>query len=190
MGIFARVLGQFDDDGLIPLLGFGDRKTTDQYVFSMKPAWKSCEGIDDVLATYAAVLPGLDLAGPTSFAPLIRRVIDLVKKYKTPELTVLLICADGQVTATKETEAAIVEASKYPISIICVGVGDGPWEDMYRFDDDLPARKVDNFQFVDLARATEEAVAKGRTLDDYFALSCLAELPEQITAFKKLRILP
>ncbi len=130
-----------------------------------------------------------ELAGPTSFKPIIDKAIEIVERQRGYHI--LWILCDGQVTHERETIStciiippfcisnwfvlcvllvrpsvytlhafpqiaravcclylsvaeAIVEASKYPLSIICIGIGDGPWEAMQDFDDKLPAREFDN----------------------------------------------
>ncbi|WAR14630.1 CPNA2-like protein [Mya arenaria] len=162
ISILGETLEPFDDDGLIPAFGFGDVSTKDRSVFPF------------LSEAYRGVASRVRLSGPTNFAPLIYRAIDIVRE--TRSYHILVIVADGQVTSEQATRAAIVEASKWPLSIILVGVGDGPWEQMEEFDDSIPARKFDNFQFVDFHRIM--SVAKNPTAA--FALSALMEVPDHV----------
>lgn len=158
----------------IPAFGFGDATTSDHSVFAFKQDGP-CYTFSEVLKRYNEITPAVHLSGPTSFAPLIREAINVVKlnnnavrtapalplhplllsclvPYSNPTLVsflpsqyhILVIIADGQVSVAEPTVNAIIEASNYPLSIIMIGVGDGPWDTMEEFDDGLPKRKFDN----------------------------------------------
>ncbi|XP_022843611.1 E3 ubiquitin-protein ligase RGLG2-like [Olea europaea var. sylvestris] len=199
ISIIGRTLSKFDEDNLIPCFGFGDASTHDQEVFSFYPDERFCEGFEEVLRRYRELVPQLRLAGPTSFAPVIEMAITIVEQSRG-QYHVLLIIADGQVTRSVDTERghlgpqerrtveAIVKASEYPLSIILVGVGDGPWDMMREFDDNIPARAFDNFQFVNFTEIMSKNIDTSRK-EAEFALSALMEIPSQYKATLELNLL-
>ncbi|XP_020213523.1 E3 ubiquitin-protein ligase RGLG2 [Cajanus cajan] len=199
ISIIGKTLSSFDEDNLIPCFGFGDASTHDQEVFSFCPDDRFCHGFEEVLERYRELVPQLKLAGPTSFAPVIEMAITIVEQ-SGGQYHVLLIIADGQVTRSvdtghgqlsaqeKKTVEAIVKASEYPLSIILVGVGDGPWDMMKQFDDNIPARAFDNFQFVNFTEIMSKNMDRSRK-EAEFALAALMEIPSQYKATLELNIL-
>ncbi|XP_015876081.2 E3 ubiquitin-protein ligase RGLG4 [Ziziphus jujuba] len=199
ISIIGKTLAPFDEDNLIPCFGFGDATTHDQEVFSFHSDRSSCHGFEEVLACYRRIVPNLRLSGPTSFAPAIEAAVDIVEK-SGGQYHVLVIIADGQVTRSVDTSdkelspqeektiGAIVDSSSYPLSIILVGVGDGPWEDMRRFDDKIPAREVDNFQFVNFTEIMNKYTTSAEK-EAAFALAALMEIPFQYKAAVEHNIL-
>lgn len=199
ISIVGKTLANFDDDNLIPCYGFGDATTHDQDVFSFYPDDRYCHGFEEVMSRYREIVPHLRLAGPTSFAPVIEMAMTIVEQ-SGGQYHVLLIIADGQVTRSVDTEPgrlspqeqktveAIVQASKYPLSIVLVGVGDVPWDMMKEFDDNIPARDFDNFQFVNFTEIMSKNAQQSRK-ETQFALSALMEIPSQYKATLELNIL-
>ncbi|KAG7984046.1 hypothetical protein I3843_04G137500 [Carya illinoinensis] len=199
ISIIGKTLSTFDEDNLIPCFGFGDASTHDQEVFSFYSDEKFCDGFEEVLSRYRELVPHLRLAGPTSFAPVIEMAITIVEQSHG-QYHVLLIIADGQVTRSVDTERgrlspqekktvdAIVKASDYPLSIVLVGVGDGPWDMMREFDDNIPARSFDNFQFVNFTEIMSKNMDRSRK-EAEFSLSALMEIPSQYKATLELHLL-
>ena len=201
LNIISRVLNPFDDDDLIPLYGFGCSRTNDHSVLDIG----TCNGLSETLARYRALIPTVKLAGPTSFGPLIRKAVDVVVEDNN-SYHILIIIADGEITRPSslgpnevsqfesDTIDAIIEASQHPLSIVMIGVGDGPWDQMIHFDDRLPERKFDNFQFVSFDSVQQEvrrenASMLGEELDARFALHALMEIPEQYEAILRLHLM-
>ncbi|XP_020206687.1 E3 ubiquitin-protein ligase RGLG4 [Cajanus cajan] len=199
ISIIGKTLAPFDDDNLIPCFGFGDATTHDQEVFSFHSDHSPCHGFEEVLACYQKIVPNLKLSGPTSYAPVIEAAIDIVEKNRG-QFHVLVIVADGQVTRSvntadgelspqeEKTIKAIVDASAYPLAIVLVGVGDGPWEDMRKFDDKIPARDYDNFQFVNFTEIMSRNTSPSEK-EAAFALAALMEIPFQYKATIEFGIL-
>jgi len=129
---------------------------------------------------YNEVVRRVTLSGPSSLAPIIRKAVDIV--CQTGKYHILVIITDGQITQESETIKAVIEASAVPLSIIAVGVGDGPWNILERFDTRLPYRKFDNFRFVDYHRTA----AKTKSPDMAFALHAMMEIPDQYKRIKEL----
>ncbi|XP_058747273.1 E3 ubiquitin-protein ligase RGLG4-like [Vicia villosa] len=199
ISIIGKTLAPFDDDNLIPCFGFGDATTHDHEVFSFHADNSACHGFEEVLACYQKIVPNLSLSGPTSYAPVIEAAIDMVEKTNG-QFHVLVIVADGQVTRyenngdgklspqEERTIKAIVDASSYPLSIVLIGVGDGPWGDMKKFDDKLPARDFDNFQFVNFNDIMSKKISSSAK-EAAFALAALMEIPFQYKATLELGLL-
>ncbi|KVH88119.1 Copine [Cynara cardunculus var. scolymus] len=161
ISIIGQTLAPFDDDNLIPCFGFGD--------------------------------------GPTSYAAVVNAAMDIVEK-SGGQFHILVIIADGQVTRSintsdgdvslqeQKTISSIVEASLYPLVIVLVGVGDGPWDDMRKFDDKIPTRGFDNFQFVNFTGIMSKDSSPPHK-EAAFALAALMEIPIQYTAVTELGLL-
>ncbi|KAF5837568.1 Copine-domain-containing protein [Dunaliella salina] len=169
-------------------------------------SWLGLVGSADKVKSWLGLIGSADcysrkLVGPTSFAPAIYQAMRIVAA-KGNQYHILLLVADGQVTRPtdmkkgqlsrqeKETIDAIVSARQardnLPLSIIMVGVGDGPWEVMRDFDDALPARRFDNFQFVNFTEILQQRWTDYTHMEARFALRALMEIPEQ---YKKLSLM-
>ena len=188
LSIICKTLSGFDSDGWIDTYGFGDEKTEDKHVFPFCTVPDQfgglqeapCQRLEGVLQRYKEIASSVVLSGPTSFEPIIRKAVELVKERKSYHI--LLIICDGAVNSKEETIEAIVEASKYPLSIICIGVGKGPWGLMEHFDDEIEGRKFDNFQFVHF-----HGVATGNfeNMGAEFARRAMMEIPVQHEYIRK-----
>uniref|UniRef100_A0A8B9XK28 Copine 6 n=1 Tax=Bos mutus grunniens TaxID=30521 RepID=A0A8B9XK28_BOSMU len=183
----------YDSDKRFPAFGFGARippnfEVSHDFAINFDPENPECEEISGVIASYRRCLPQIQLYGPTNVAPIINRVAGPAQREQSTgqatKYSVLLVLTDGVVSDMAETRTAIVRASRLPMSIIIVGVGNADFSDMRLLDGDdgtlrcprgVPAAR-DIVQFVpfrDFKDASPSALAK----------CVLAEVPRQVVEY-------
>jgi len=168
-----------DMDARLPLFYFGSEHANAQGGLTLA---KECQGQADLLQTYGNTIHAQGLSGPTSFVPLIKEAMRRV--CESNKYHVLLIITDGAVTDEAEHYPILNEASKHALSIVCVGVGDGPWEKMEHFDDKIPEGRVfDNFQFVPFRNVL--AKESKTAMEEEFFFNAFMEVPMQYETIKQ-----
>jgi len=168
----------------ITAFGFGDR------LFSLelnRPATCETGGADldgwrDIIQAYNRAAPTVSGNCEASrLTPMIRKAIELLKEDSN-SYHILILITDGIFSDAREAAQALVEASQYPLSVVAIGVGKGPWEVMKEFDDKLPQRAFDNFNFVELESITSVSLDEVKA---QFELRSWMEIPDQFTFIKE-----
>ncbi|XP_077597851.1 copine-2 isoform X2 [Stigmatopora nigra] len=196
----GQIIQDYDTDKMFPALGFGaqlppDWKVSHEFAINFNPTNPFCSGVEGIAQAYSACLPHIRFYGPTNFAPIINHVArfasQALQQEKAAQYFTLLIITDGVISDMDETRHSIVQASKLPMSIIIIGVGNADFAAMEFLDGDASVLRTntgeeavrDIVQFVpfrDFRNAPKETLAK----------SVLAELPQQVTQYFKQRNLP
>ncbi|XP_069073324.1 copine-2 [Pleurodeles waltl] len=196
----GQIIQDYDSDKMFPALGFGaqlppDWKVSHEFAINFNPTNPFCSGVEGIVQAYSACLPHVRFYGPTNFSPIINHVArfaaQAIQQEAAAQYFILLIITDGVISDMDETRHAIVQASKLPMSIIIVGVGNADFAAMEFLDGDNrilrsytgeeAARDIVQFvPFREFRNAPKETLSK----------AVLAELPQQVVQYFKHQNLP
>uniref|UniRef100_A0A8C9UB09 Copine-2 n=1 Tax=Serinus canaria TaxID=9135 RepID=A0A8C9UB09_SERCA len=196
----GQIIQDYDSDKMFPALGFGaqlppDWKVSHEFAINFNPRNPFCSGVEGIVQAYSACLPHIRFYGPTNFSPIINHVARFAAQATQQETAsqyfILLIITDGVISDMDETRHAVVQASKLPMSIIIVGVGNADFAAMEFLDGDSRVLRShtgeeavrDIVQFVpfrNFRNVPKETLAK----------AVLAELPQQVVQYFKHQNLP
>uniref|UniRef100_A0A668AX40 Copine 3 n=1 Tax=Myripristis murdjan TaxID=586833 RepID=A0A668AX40_9TELE len=188
----GAVIQDYDSNKMFPAFGFGAQipptwQVSHEFPINFNPSNPFCAGIEGVVAAYQKCLPEVKLYGPTNFAPIINHAAHFarqaLRQNTASQYYVLLMITDGVITDMDQTAAAIVEASRLPMSIIIVGVGNADFSAMEFLDSD---DKLLRSPWGDVAARDIVQFVPFRTFQGNrmaLAQSVLAELPDQVVSF-------
>ncbi|XP_059090239.1 copine-8-like [Tigriopus californicus] len=194
----GEIIEDYDSDKMFPALGFGARvppsgMVSHEFYLNLRDDNPYCARVDGLIQAYYNALQRVTLYGPTNFAPVIQHVTRFAQTYQDGrQYFVLLIITDGIITDMDMTKQAIIEASKYPMSIIIVGVGEEDFSAMEELDSDdkllsyyNQKAQRDIVQFVELRKFLSP---RDQTWDKaMLAKEVMAEVPGQVVDWMKFK---
>ena len=189
----GNILSNYNYKKLYPAYGFGAIINSSPYNevsmcfninFKEYPEINTINGVIDV---YRACLEKLTFAGPTYFAPIIKKVIETIRlRDNNLEYNILLILTDGVIDDIQDTIDALVEGSFLPLSVIIVGIGDADFSKMVVLDgNEIPLVSSQNIKWLrDLVQFIQ--YNKYKNNEQRLTKEILEEIPRQIVEYYTL----
>lgn len=187
--IIGNILKPFNRDGRIYTYGFGHKTITNFPLFSFNLDEQPSYTIEGVLEKYCELTPIVEPKNKTNFSPIIDKAINIVRR--TGKYHILIILTNSKMDSwdeINETFGSIIEASNYALSIILVGINNNTWDNIDKYDEQIPERRFNNFHFVNFNTVMhnyQNSQITGKW-DIAIALYILSKIPEQYNAIKIL----
>lgn len=189
----TSILQSYDADQQFPVFGFGGQvggHVNHCFPLTFNPMQPNVQGVAGISQIYAEALTKVVLSGPTLFSPLIEQACVIASQFTSQtqqKYFVLLIITDGAIMDMQQTIDTLVRASRLPLSVIIVGVGDADFSSMERLDaDEKMLRAADGtiavrdvVQFVPFNKF--KGMSSGR-----LAKETLCEIPKQLVNYMKI----
>jgi len=140
----GNILQHYDSDNRIPLYGFGAKMPPYYNVvsncFSLNGNYFDPEvvGLEEVIKVYKEALTRYKFHGPTIFSELLKMATDYIVSEQEEDADankyfILLIMTDGDINDFEKTRDQIIFASKLPMSIIIIGIGNEKFTQMQMY---------------------------------------------------------
>jgi hypothetical protein len=194
----GSIIEDYDVDKQFPALGFGAKipphnEVSHEFFLNIGSTEPFCQGVSGILEAYDKAQRSVTQYGPTFFAPIINHVAKFASAYQDgKQYFVLLILTDGIITDFEETKTSLISASKLPMSVIIIGVGNEDFSAMNQLDADNGLLKSkgqtalrDIVQFVEMRKFIN--YRDGSYNQDLLAQHVLAEVPKQMVSWMTTR---
>jgi Copine len=197
----ANLLSAYSSDPRIAAYGFGAKIPPNweiSHCFSLTgdPQMPLCDDVGALLSQYRNVLPRIQLWGPTMFSELLYNFKSIVSQRALAAkgalaYTCALIVTDGVISDMDKTREQLIELSRYPCSVIIIGVGSEDFSKMRTLDDsgegcqplkrgrDVAVRRF--VQFVDYRSYADDE--QGQVDMSRLGEEVLGNIPESVLAY-------
>ncbi len=194
----GTIVGYYDRDQIFPCYGFGGIPKGQNNVVShcFNINFKESPDIyliDNVIKAYKESFNKITLYGPTYFAPIIKKVMNDLKKIlnQSPQdnhYEILMILTDGLINDMDETVKLLIDCESLPLSVIIIGIGNSDFTNMIYLDGDVEPLTDNNGRVTrrDLVQFVEyEKFKNGFYSGNNNELSeeVLKEIPKQIEEY-------
>lgn len=178
------LLGEYNFNKFYPMMGFGGIPKDSQEVnhcFELNGKEDPrLEGINSIISNYRNAVRNTTLCGPTYFQPLVEYIRANFIMNENQEYNIFIICTDSKINDMDETVNSLVAISNLPISIIILGIGDGIFDGMERFNEERLEDKNGNGALRSFVQFVPLRNKKGRLNESHAYQEAISKIPYQI----------